>query len=217
MRAQRIVAAYLEEHDLQTDPAYRLLDLAAEVGEVAGDAAKSSDYGADPDALEVATDELGDALFSLLALAESLDADAEAALEEALDKYERRMAAGGEPSSDVEENDGSRGGERTRYHKLVRDDIPEIVEENGQTPIAREAGDEEYAGLLGEKLVEEAREFRESGDLEELADVLAVVDAVREHRGVPEATLRDLEAEKAAERGRFEERIVLEAVREPRE
>ena len=213
MRAQRIVAAYLEEHDLETDPAYRLLDLAAEVGEVAGDAAKSSDYGADPEALEVATDELGDAFFSLLALVESLDADAEAALEESLDKYERRMAASGDPSSDVESGE-SADGETTRYHKLVRDDIPAIVRENGQTPIVREADDEEYAELLGEKLVEESREFRESGDPEELADVLAVVDAVREHRGVAERDLRELEERKAGERGRFEERIVLEAVRE---
>ncbi|WP_256393270.1 nucleoside triphosphate pyrophosphohydrolase [Natronoarchaeum rubrum] len=105
-------------------------------------------------------------------------------------------------------------GETTRreYHKLVRDDIPEIVHENDETPITHVADDEEYAELLGEKLVEEACEFRESGDLEELADVLAVVDAVRERRNVVEDELRELQAEKAAERGRFAERIVLDAV-----
>jgi len=103
---------------------------------------------------------------------------------------------------------------RREYHKLVRDDIPEIIRENGETPITHVADDEEYADLLGEKLVEEAREFRESGEIEELADVLAVVDAVRERRNVPEDELRELQAEKAAERGRFEERIVLEAVEE---
>jgi predicted house-cleaning noncanonical NTP pyrophosphatase (MazG superfamily)/NTP pyrophosphatase (non-canonical NTP hydrolase) len=156
MRAQRLVAAFLDGRDLETDPAYRLLDLASEVGEVAGDAAKSSEYGADPDALAVADDELCDALLSLLALAESFDLDAEATLEVALDKYQRRIAQAGDASSDVEAND--------------------------QTPITHEADDEEYETLLGEKLVEEAREFRESGDAEELADVLAVVDAVREHR-----------------------------------
>ncbi|GAA0672163.1 nucleoside triphosphate pyrophosphohydrolase [Natronoarchaeum mannanilyticum] len=105
-------------------------------------------------------------------------------------------------------------GESTRreYRKLVRDDIPEIVRENGETPIARVADDEEYAELLAEKLVEEADEFRESGELEELADVLAVVDAVRERRNVSEDELRKLQAEKAEDRGRFEERIVLDAV-----
>jgi len=107
-------------------------------------------------------------------------------------------------------------GESTRreYHKLVRDDIPEIIRENGETPIARVADDEEYAELLGEKLAEEAEEFRESGEIEELADVLAVVDAVRERRNVSEDELRELQAQKADERGRFEERVVLEAVEE---
>jgi len=103
---------------------------------------------------------------------------------------------------------------RREYHKLVRDDIPEIVRENGETPICHVADEQEYAELLGEKLVEEAREFRESGELGELADVLAVVDAVRERRYVSEDELRELQAEKADGRGRFEERIVLEAVEE---
>lgn len=111
----------------------------------------------------------------------------------------------------TDENADSR---RREYHKLVRDDVPEIIRESGETPITRVADEREYADLLGEKLVEEAREFRESGDLEELADVLAVVDAVRERRSVSEEELHDIQTKKAAERGRFEERIVLEAVEE---
>jgi len=215
MRSQRIVAAFVDEHDLEGSPEYRLLDLAAEVGEVAGDATKSAEYGASPEALDVATDEIGDALFSLLALAESLDVDADAALEESIGKYERRMATSGGPGSDEDSSrSASEAPDRTRYHKLVRDDIPEIIRESGETPICRVADDEEYAELLGEKLVEEAREFREGGEIEELADVLAVVDAVRERRCVSEDELRELQAEKADERGRFEERIVLEAVEE---
>jgi len=100
MQAQDRVARFCEEHDLDGDPEYRILDLAAEVGEVAGDAAKSSAYGADPDALTVSEDELGDALFSLLAAAESLDIDAEVALETSLAKYERRLEATGDAGSE---------------------------------------------------------------------------------------------------------------------
>jgi NTP pyrophosphatase (non-canonical NTP hydrolase) len=40
-------------------------------------------------------DELGDALFALLALAEELDLDAGDALEESLAKYENRAASSG--------------------------------------------------------------------------------------------------------------------------
>lgn len=92
---QRQVAAFLDEADLHAPPAYRLIDLTAEVGEVAADAAKSSGYGADPAALSVSRDELGDVLFAALALAEELDVDAEDALAESIAKYEARLDADG--------------------------------------------------------------------------------------------------------------------------
>lgn len=47
----------------------------------------------------IAEDELGDALFALLALAERLDVDASAALDESITKYERRMDHGSDTSS----------------------------------------------------------------------------------------------------------------------
>ena len=96
---QRRVAAFLDEADLHAPPAYRLLDLTAEVGEVAADAASSSGDGTDPEALSVARDEIGDVLFATLALAEELDVDAEAALAESLAKYEARLDADGTAGS----------------------------------------------------------------------------------------------------------------------
>jgi NTP pyrophosphatase (non-canonical NTP hydrolase) len=100
MEEQRVVAAFVEEHELNGEPAFRILDLVAEVGEIAADAAGSTDYGVEPDALDVETDEIGDALFSLLAVAHSLDIDAGDALDESLEKYERRIADTGSASSD---------------------------------------------------------------------------------------------------------------------
>jgi NTP pyrophosphatase (non-canonical NTP hydrolase) len=93
------VAQFLEENGMTAPPAYRLLDLAAEVGEVAADAAKSSEYGEAPDSLSVPEDELGDALFALLALAEELDTDAGKALATSLSKYEARIDADGDAGS----------------------------------------------------------------------------------------------------------------------
>lgn len=99
MEAQERVAAFVATHGIDTDPAYRLLDLSAEVGELAADLNDATDYGEHPTAAEVADDELGDALFALLALAESLDVDAGGALETSLAKYERRIDQRGEPGS----------------------------------------------------------------------------------------------------------------------
>lgn len=99
MEQQETVAAFLAANNMETHPAYHALDLASEVGELAKEVTASTDYGADPDAVAVADDELGDALFALLALATAADVDAGEALREALDKYERRIDDTGNPGS----------------------------------------------------------------------------------------------------------------------
>ncbi|MFB6176785.1 MAG: nucleotide pyrophosphohydrolase, partial [Halobaculum sp.] len=53
MDEQERVSAFLDDHDLRTDPSYHALDLAAEVGEIAADVNDSTDYGARPDAAAV--------------------------------------------------------------------------------------------------------------------------------------------------------------------
>ncbi len=99
MDAQERVARFVESNDLHAAPAYRLLDLTSELGEVAKEVTTSTGYGASPDEVSVAEDELGDALFALLALCEETDTDAGAALETALEKYESRLAETGDAGS----------------------------------------------------------------------------------------------------------------------
>jgi NTP pyrophosphatase (non-canonical NTP hydrolase) len=89
---QRRVAEFIATHEMDAPPAYRLLDATSELGEVAKEVNESTGYGSTPEAVDVAADELGDTLFALLALADATDTDAEAALETALEKYERRLA-----------------------------------------------------------------------------------------------------------------------------
>ena len=45
------------------------------------------------------------------------------------------------------------------YNKLVRDNIPEIIINNGEHPITRILNDEEYKLELEKKLFEEVREI----------------------------------------------------------
>lgn len=99
MDAQERVAAFVRDHDLEAPPAYRLLDLVSEVGEVAKDAAESTGYGESPADIEIHEDELGDVLFAVLALAERLDIDAEMALDAALEKYDTRLDEHGSAGS----------------------------------------------------------------------------------------------------------------------
>lgn len=102
MDEQNRVAVFLDDHDLHARPTYRVLDLQSEVGELATNVNESTGYGDAPEAAHVETDELGDALFSLLALANEVEIDAGKALETALEKYENRLAESGTAGSGVE-------------------------------------------------------------------------------------------------------------------
>lgn len=99
MEEQERVAEFVRTNEMSAPPAYRLLDLVSELGEVAKDATESTDYGESPESLELSPDEVGDVLFALLALAEAADIDAGDALDEALSKYDDRIDVSGSASS----------------------------------------------------------------------------------------------------------------------
>ena len=100
------------------------------------------------------------------------------------------------------------------YHKLVRDKIPQIIEESGKTCKTRILNREEYCKMLDEKLEEELAEYQESKSLEELADLLEVMTAVVEARGYTWQELTRIREEKREARGGFREQILLEEVQD---
>jgi predicted house-cleaning noncanonical NTP pyrophosphatase (MazG superfamily) len=100
-----------------------------------------------------------------------------------------------------------------KYCKLVRDKIPERIKNKGKVPIVHLASDEEYWEKLKEKLQEEVKEFLEEGNIEELADILEVVYAIRDFK-FREKDLEKIRKEKEDERGIFKEKIILDEVRD---
>ena len=91
---------FLARHGLGHTPQTHALDLVSEVGEVVKALLEASDYGRSPlDPNPALTEELGDAFYSLIALAESLDVDLETALEGTLEKYRARLATQGHAGS----------------------------------------------------------------------------------------------------------------------
>lgn len=102
-------------------------------------------------------------------------------------------------------------------NKLVRDNIPSIIESNGETPITRILSDEEYKVELERKLNEEYHEVLDSSGkdrLEELADMIEIIKYLAK---VEESTLDEIISiaeEKSLKRGAFEEKIFLEKVLE---
>jgi predicted house-cleaning noncanonical NTP pyrophosphatase (MazG superfamily) len=100
------------------------------------------------------------------------------------------------------------------YNKLVRDRIPEIIIAAGKEPVTRTAGDDEYEQLLKAKLAEEVDEFLTGDNPEELADILEVLQAIAKAKGITWEQVVANADSKRAERGGFEEKIVLVEVKE---
>jgi predicted house-cleaning noncanonical NTP pyrophosphatase (MazG superfamily) len=95
----------------------------------------------------------------------------------------------------------------TKYRKLVRDRIPEILDGKGVPYEQTIADDAEYRAELIRKLAEEAAELAEAGAVEELADVIEVVEALK---ALPEYAAVEAERQKKLEeRGGFARRIIL--------
>lgn len=100
------------------------------------------------------------------------------------------------------------------YNKLVRDKIPEIIINNGQTPKTRVLSDDEYRASLLEKLQEEVTEFISDKNGEELADILEVLHALAESIGLTPQDIENIRKQKADDRGGFSKKIFLESVEE---
>jgi len=102
------------------------------------------------------------------------------------------------------------------YKKLVRDNIPNIIESNGEIAITRILSDEEYKKELEKKLYEEYNEVINSSDddrIEELADMLEVMIALAEVEGKTFDDIEKIRVLKKEKRGGFSKRIYLEDVK----
>ena len=101
------------------------------------------------------------------------------------------------------------------YNKLVRDKIPNIKEEKGETPVIKVLNENDYKKELEKKLYEEYKEVIEAcGDerIEELADMLEVIRALASLENKNLNDIIDIADKKNKKRGAFDEKIFLEKV-----
>lgn len=94
-KVQEKIKQFCRENNLESPAEHRLLDLISELGEVAKEVLKTTDYGRKPrQPRKEIKSELGDVFYSLITVANSLDVDLEEALELVLEKYRRRLSKG---------------------------------------------------------------------------------------------------------------------------
>ena len=99
--AQKKVQSLCKKNNLSSSVEHRVLDVVSELGELSKEILKASSYGKSSYVFnEKIKLELGDVLFSLITLANSLDVNLDVALEAVLKKYEKRIEKGLTPDSD---------------------------------------------------------------------------------------------------------------------
>ena len=102
------------------------------------------------------------------------------------------------------------------YNKLVRDKIPQIIESSEKQTEIRVLDDAEYKSMLNIKLQEELDEFikaKEDEQITELADLVEIVYAILEHKGISIEEFERVRQEKKEKRGGFGDRILLVKVK----
>jgi len=97
---QQKIKLFCDQNKLNSSIEHRVLDTMSELGEVAKEILKMSDYGRSKIQYnEKLKMELGDVLYSIITVANSFDIDLEEALNKVLKKYEKRLIKGS-PDSD---------------------------------------------------------------------------------------------------------------------
>ena len=95
------------------------------------------------------------------------------------------------------------------YNKAIRDNIPEIIKESGNTCNVKKLSDSEFLVALEKKLEEETKEYQQSKSVEELADILEVIYRISQLSGTNSEKLEAIRQEKARKRGAFEKNLFL--------
>ena len=99
------------------------------------------------------------------------------------------------------------------HNKLVRDQIPKVIEGTGKKFTTRILEDAEYISELQKKAFEELNEYigaeTKEAAVEELADLLEVVHALARVQGSSIHEVEEIRIMKAEKRGGFKEKVYL--------
>ena len=100
-KLQAKVKQFCQENKMESPIEHRVLDTLSELGEVAKEVLKMSNYGQKP--LEYRAEikaELGDVLYSLITIANAFEVDLEEAVHQSIDKYQQRLDKKGSAGSE---------------------------------------------------------------------------------------------------------------------
>jgi predicted house-cleaning noncanonical NTP pyrophosphatase (MazG superfamily) len=107
--------------------------------------------------------------------------------------------------------------EKKEYNTLVRDYFPELMKEKGKNVEFEVLDNSQYSEKLMEKFNEEVDKFRNAGTdrlLSESVDLLEIIYAIADHRGITESELEFMRQLKKTRSGGFRKRVMLKTITE---
>ena len=103
----------------------------------------------------------------------------------------------------------------TKFNKAIRDKIPEIIQKDGHTCNIQTLSDEKFIIEIEKKLSEEVTEYQNDKNPQELADILEVIYAIAQLKGISKEELEKIRIKKLQDRGGFEKNLFLLDTSEP--
>ena len=100
------------------------------------------------------------------------------------------------------------------FNKLVRDKIPTIINQNGDSCVTRTLNTKEFKIAALKKIVEESHEVLGAAGsraelIKELADLKEITEAVMKVYGISPSEVSKVKSKRKKERGGFDKRIFL--------
>ena len=99
-----------------------------------------------------------------------------------------------------------------KNEKLVRDNIPNIIEQQGDKPDFVILDSFDYYNELKKKLTEEVTEFTNSDDVIELCDLIEVISAILDYKNINNKEFEEMRSKKNKSNGKFKNKIFLNGV-----
>lgn len=96
-----------------------------------------------------------------------------------------------------------------KYDKLIRDRIPNIIKNSGKNLDIEYLEKDEHIKYLNKKLYEELEEYMESGETEELADLVEVIYSILDLKNISIDQFEKIREKKANKKGSFKKGIKL--------
>ena len=82
-----------------------------------------------------------------------------------------------------------------KYHKAIRDKIPEIIKKDGFSCNVETMSDEKFLVEMEKKLSEEVAEYQNDKNPEELADILEVIYRIAKLKGISKEQLEKIKVD----------------------